>query len=141
MKYTFFFIFSILFLLSCAIGDFLSGPGLPGPDRNSPAESSEMYYKLLKWKYFDRAAAIVDLEKRHQYDDFVLRNKDKLNITDYQVKEVIVSEDGTESIVKIHVKYYKYPSVSEESVILEDKWVLKDRNWYISSDFEKGIFE
>ncbi len=23
----------------------------------------------------------------------------------------------------------------------ETQWVLRDKNWYISSDFEKGIFE
>ena len=141
MKSSLSLVFSILFLSSCSIGEFLSGPGLPGPDRKSPAESAELYYKLLKWKYFDRAAVIVDVEKRNQYEDFVSRNEDNLNITAYEVKEVIFSENGTESVVKINVKYYKYPSVSEETVILEDKWVLKDKNWYIYSDFEKEIFK
>jgi hypothetical protein len=49
--------------------------------RKTPAETASLYYNLLMWKYYDRASQFVDLEKRYDYDDFVSRNKEKLNIT------------------------------------------------------------
>jgi len=140
MKYKLFFTFSILFLLGCSVGEFLKGPGLPGPSRKSPVESADMYYKLLMWKYYDRAVVLVDQEKRSQFEAFVQRNKDNLNITDYQIKEVILGEDGQEGAVKVIVTYYKYPSVSEKTSIVDDAWILNGKNWYISPDFEHEIY-
>lgn len=142
MKYQLLFALSILFLLGCnSVSEFLKGPGLPGPSRKSPAESADMYYKLLMWKYYDKAIALVDQEGRSEFEDFVLRNKDNLNITDYQVNKVILGEDGQEGTVEVIVTFYKYPSVSEKTLILDDNWILTGKQWYISPDFEQEIYK
>ena len=142
MKYRLLFAISVLFLLGCnSISEFLKAPGLPGPSRKSPAESADLYYKLLMWKYYDRAMALVDQEERSQFEEFVQRNKDNLNITDYQVKKVILGEDGQEGTVEVIVTFYKYPSVSEKTLILDDNWILTGKEWYISPDFEQDIYK
>lgn len=142
MKHKLLFVFSILFLFGCnSLNEFLKAPGLPGPSRKSPAESADMYYKLLMWKYYDKAMAFVNQEERGQFEDFVHRNKDNLNITDYQVKKVILGEDGQEGSIEVVVSFYKYPSVSEKTLILDDSWILIGKEWYISPDFEQEIYK
>jgi hypothetical protein len=92
------------------------------------------------WKYYDRASQFVDHEKRYDYDDFVSRNEEKLNITAYEIKEVIYNDDQSECTINVLIRYYRYPSVSEKSVITEDTWILKEKNWFILSDFKDGIY-
>lgn len=108
--------------------------------KKSPAETASLYYKFLMWKYYDRASQFVDDEKRYDYEDFVSRNEDNLNITDYEIKEVIYNEDQSECRITVLVKYYRYPSVSEKSVTVEDRWILKERNWFVISNFDEGIY-
>jgi hypothetical protein len=142
MKIRLLFAFSILLLLACnSMSELLKSPGLPGPSRESPAESADLYYKLLMWKYYDKAVALVNQEERGQFDDFVQRNKDNLNITDYQVTKVILDEDGLEGTIEVLVTFYKYPSVSEKTLKLDDSWILVGKAWYISPDFEQDIYK
>ena len=75
-------------------------------------EATERYYQVLKWKYYDKSKQFIDLEDRSAYEDFVLRMEDNLNITSYEIREYIFSEDGKQCDVKIVLTYYKYPSIS-----------------------------
>lgn len=142
MKHKLLFVFLLLFLLGCnSINEFLKAPGLPGPSRKSPAQSADLYYKLLMWKYYDKAMALVNQEERSQFEDFVQRDKDNLNITDYQVKKVILDEDGQEANIEVVITFYKYPSVSEKTLILNDNWTFIGKEWYISPDFGQDIYK
>lgn len=142
MRYQLIVGLSILFIFACnSISELMKAPGLPGPSRKSPAESADLYYKLLRWKYYDKAVALVNQEERSQFEDFVQRNKDNLNITDYQVRKVILDETGLEGNIEVLVTFYKYPSVSEKTMILDDSWMLVGEEWYISPDFEQAIYK
>lgn len=142
MKHKLLFVFLLILLFGCtSINEFLKGPGLPGPSRQSPAQSADLYYKLLMWKYYDKAMALVNQEERSQFEDFVQRDKDNLNITDYQVKKVIMDEDGQEASIEVVINFYKYPSVSEKTLILDENWTLIGKEWYVSPDFEREIYK
>ena len=121
-------------------------------DRESLAKSTDLYYKLIMWKYYDKAARFVDSESMDDYEDFVTRNEKDLNITNYEIKEVVYidpalgenTEDNKktkESIVRVLFTYYKYPSVSEKTVTIQDTWLQKGKVWYVISDYEEGVFE
>lgn len=121
-------------------------------DRESLAKSTDLYYKLIMWKYYDKAARFVDSESMDDYEDFVTRNEKDLNITNYEIKEVVYidpalgesTEDNKkskESIVRVLFTYYKYPSVSEKTVTIQDTWFQKGKVWYVISDYEEGVFE
>jgi hypothetical protein len=103
-------------------------------------ESASNYYNMLMWKYYDKASLFVDPDKRENFEKFILRSQDKLNITSYELKEVVFEPDGKRSLVRVIVNYYKYPSVSEKTVLLQDSWILKDGKWYLHSDFNNEIF-
>jgi len=121
-------------------------------DQESLAKSSDLYYKLIMWKYYEKAAKFVDPEKHKQFEHFVLANQNDLNITGYEIKEMVYITEGKpegnnkemetkECEVRVMYTYYKYPSVSEKNVMAEDTWVKKGNFWYISSDFDKGTFK
>ncbi|MBI2487150.1 MAG: hypothetical protein HYW01_09360 [Deltaproteobacteria bacterium] len=125
----------IFFLSGCYAAGLRNGEG-------SLKKTASLYYNLLMWKYYDRASAFVDEEKRGKFEKFVSESQDELNITSYQIKELIFKgNEEKESSVKVLITYYKYPSVSEKTVSLQDTWVQKKGNWYISSDFEAGLFK
>jgi hypothetical protein len=121
-------------------------------DQESLTKSAGLYYNLLMWKSYDKAAKFVDPEKQKQFESFVLANQENLNITGYEIKEMTYISGGkpdgnnkeTETSVcevRVHYTYYKYPSVSEKSVMAKDTWVKIGKFWYISSDFNEGTFK
>lgn len=120
-------------------------------DQEDLAKSTDFYYKFILWKYYEKAAQYVDPEKLRQYESFVLRNEKDLNITGYEIKEIVYlvdddpgskgdAKDADACVVRVLYSYYKYPSVSEKTVMVEDTWIRINKFWYISSDYEKGTF-
>lgn len=123
---------------------FLSGCLVSGPfsrREDSLKKTASLYYNMLMWKYYDRASAFVDGEKRDKFERLVMKSQDNLNITSYEIKEIVFfQEDQDKSLVRVLINYYKYPSVSEKAILLEDSWILKGGKWYIYSDFQEDIF-
>lgn len=127
-------------------------------DQESLAKSSDLYYNLIMWKYYEKASQFVDPDKYKEFEAFVYANQKDLNITGYEIKEMVyitenepgaspeekekVKETETgECEIRVLFTYYKYPSVSEKSVMVEDTWIQKGNFWYISSDFDEGSFK
>ncbi len=121
-------------------------------DQESLSKSTDLYYNLIMWKYYEKAAKFVDPGKLKEYESFVLRNEKDLNITSYEIKEVVYIVDdepenkgdeknASECVVRVLYSYYKYPSVSEKSVMVQDTWIKIGKVWYVSSDYEEGTFE
>ncbi len=103
-------------------------------------QTASSYYNMLMWKYYDRASLFVDADKKGNFGKFTLESKDSLNITSYELREVVFNPYGN-SLVRVLINYYKYPSVSEKTVLIEDSWVLKQGKWYLYSDFKDGLFK
>lgn len=99
------------------------------------------YYNLIMWKHYDRASVFIAPDKRDEYKKFVLDYQEKLNITSYKIEESLYESEMDEGLVKVRFNYYKYPSVSEKTALLEDEWVLREGKWYVHSDFDGEVFE
>ncbi len=144
--------------VSCLLVAFvLAGCGtttgiIQNEDQESLSKSSDFFYKLLMWKSYDKAVQFVDPDNYKEFEAFVLANEKDLNITGYEIKEVVylTEEDpkgdkkGAETgecEVRVLFTYYKYPSVSEKSVMVRDTWIKKGDFWYNSSDFNEGTFK
>jgi hypothetical protein len=135
IKNGFLLLFSVILLSGCLAS------GLFGKREDSLNKTVSFYYNMLMWKYYDRASAFVDDEKRYKFEELVVNSQDNLNITSYQIKEVVFFEgDKDKSMVRVLINYYKYPSVSEKTILLEDTWVYREGKWYISSDFDEAIY-
>ena len=127
---------------------FTSSCGLPNSptkfyENKTPAKTADTFYKFVMWKYYEKASPFVHPEHLYMYEDMVLRNEKDLNITGYKIKELFLldqedEKNGTQ--VSVLITYYKYPSVSEKSVILKHLWIKEGKNWYVKTDFDEEIF-
>ncbi|MGQ0793206.1 MAG: hypothetical protein ACT4NX_03865 [Deltaproteobacteria bacterium] len=126
---------AVLFLSSCALA------GKSGPSKESLASAASLYYKLFKWKYYDRSSALVDESKRAEYERFIQASGESLNITSVEIKEIRLPEQSVEALVRVSIDYYKYPSVSEKTALVEDVWIKAKDGWRISPDFGAAPFE
>ena len=112
-------------------------------ENKTPAKSADTFYKLLMWKYYDRAAPFIHPENAYTYEDVVLKNEKDLNITGYQIKEILLLDQEDEkntTQVTVLITYYKYPSVSEKTTILKHLWVKEGKRWFLNNNFEDEIF-
>lgn len=148
-------LFSILLLVVLAGCGGASGI-IQKDEQESLTKSTDLYYKLIMWKYYEKAAQFVDPEKYSEYEEFVSANEKDLNITGYEIKEItyVVEEvpgaegetpdaesEKAEAEVRVSFTYYKYPSVSEKNVTSVDTWVNKGKKWYISSSDFGEVFK
>lgn len=154
-KSFFFYILVLMLVLGCGATKDL----IQKDDRESFQYSTDRYYKLIQWKYYEKAAQFVDPESAREYENFVFRNQKDLNITAYQIKDItfidpgVLDESETDSqsskndgntdraIIRVYFTYFKYPSVVEESVMVEDTWIKIGKLWYVTSDYPEGTFK
>ncbi len=153
----FFYVLALMLVLGCGATKDL----MQKDDRESFQYSTDRYYKLIQWKYYEKAVQFVDPQSAREYESFVFRNQKDLNITSYQIKDVTFidpsdieegqtgdpdpgskqsSGDTDRATVRVYYTYFKYPSVTEESIMIEDTWIKIGKLWYISSDYPEGTF-
>jgi|GEM_PF-887939 len=152
----FLYVLALMLVLGCGATTNL----IQKDDRESFQYSTDRYYKLIQWKYYEKAAQFVDPESAREFESFVFRNQKDLNITAYQIKDVtfidptVIDESQTDdaleskesrsssdrATVRVYFTYFKYPSVAEESVMIEDSWIKIGKLWYVTSDYPEGTF-
>ena len=136
------------FILSLIVVLLFSGCAAKGlisnDEQDNPLFSVDRYYKFLQWKYYEKAATLVYPEDIPKFDEVAFRVKDDLNITSYELKELIVLDPEDEeqpTSVRVVVTYYKFPSVAEKTVVITDTWVKPGKVWLMKSDFDSDIFK
>ncbi|MGI9533810.1 MAG: hypothetical protein ACR2NW_02565, partial [Thermodesulfobacteriota bacterium] len=131
-----------LLLAGCGKSVFSS---MSDKEQKTPLFSVDKYYKFMQWKYYEKAANFVYPEDIPTFDKAVAGIQDDLNITSYEVKELIVLDEEdkeTPTAIRVVLTYYKYPSVAEKKVEITDTWVnFQEKIWLIKSDFDSEIFE
>lgn len=130
-----------LFLVLAILLGSCYSRGKFGSDTQIFNDTTKNYYRYLMWKYYDRAKTFIDFEDRHLYEEFVFKAEKDLNITSYEMREFIFNEPGDECEVKLVITYYKYPSVSENTEILYEKWVKRGTNWFVKPDFSHPLYK
>ncbi|MCH8029142.1 MAG: hypothetical protein IH874_04340 [Candidatus Dadabacteria bacterium] len=115
----------ILLLMGCWSGGFNSS------HRDSVEKSSKYYYNLLMWKHYDRGSQFVESYSKSDFEKFVMDYKDKLNITSYDIKLIEMFDKNDEALITVLITYYLYPSVTEKTVFIRDKWVRKNKSWFV----------
>ncbi len=112
-------------------------------DQDNPLYSVNKFYKFLQWKYYEKAATLVYPTDIPKFDEVAFRVKDDLNITSYELKELIILDPEDEEMpttVRVVVTYYKFPSVAVKTTVITDTWIKPGKTWLIKSDFNSEIF-
>ena len=113
-------------------------------DQDNPLYSADKFYKFLQWKYYEKAATLVYPPDIAKFDEVSSRVKDDLNISSYELKELILLDSEDEEMpttIRVVVTYYKYPSVALKTTEITDTWIKPGDIWLIKSDFDSEIFK
>ena len=112
-------------------------------DQDNPLYSADRFYKFLQWKYYDKAATLVYPTDIPKFDEVAFRVEDDLNITSYELKELVILDPDDEEMpttIRVVVTYYKFPSVAEKTAVITDTWLKPGKVWLMKSDFNSEIF-
>jgi hypothetical protein len=92
-----------------------------------------MFNHDLRWKYYKAAAAVVDRKHAADFQESLEDMGDDLNITDFEIRRVDISEDGKQATITLKLKYFQMPStvVKKDKVI--QKWKLINDHWILFS--------
>ncbi len=105
----------------------------------TPLKTADTFYKMLMWKYYDRAAAFVHHDQLVAYDTFTTENEDDLNITGYEIKDYTpIDEENAK--VKVLITFYRYPSVVEKKLTLWNEWNKVNEAWFVNYEFLTSDF-
>src|ERR1700757_4993389 len=101
MKKSIVLAFLLTFLAGCYSGDF----DVFTRNQELLQKTASNYYNMLMWKYYEKASVFVDPDKKEEFERFTLESQDKLNITSYELKEVVFNPDGKNGSVRVLINY------------------------------------
>lgn len=100
----------------------------------------ESFHHDIRWRYNSNAAASVDVRHSAAFLDQLDAMKEDLNISEWQVRRVELSEDGKRAKVRVRLKYFKIPSTVLKDEMVDQVWQQKDKRWFLLSQ-EGGPLE
>jgi hypothetical protein len=103
-------------------------------------EVVKTFHHDIRWRYNNNAAASVDARHSAAFLDQLDSMKEDLNISDYQIRRVELSADGTRAKVRVRLKYFKMPSTVLKDEMIDQVWQQKNKRWYLLSQ-EGGPFD
>ncbi len=118
----------ILLMLGCASME--TGEKLSQFD-----ETSRAYLRAIRWGEFEAAFAFKKLTDREEVlPDF--ENYRNVKVTNYKVKQTIISEDKTKIIQLVDFQYYRMKDVTVKTLIDRQKWEYdtEQEKWFLQSD-------
>jgi len=93
----------------------------------------ERFHQLIRWKDFRAAGALIVPEKRTAFSRAraALHDDRDLSITDYEIEEVQISEDGLRATVHSRIQWMRLPSASEHTDMVASEFVFQGGTWLL----------
>ncbi|MCY1075582.1 hypothetical protein [Archangium lansingense] len=97
----------------------------------------ESFHQRVRWKDYRIAARFVVPERRQDFERARRERQDErdLSITDYEIEEVEVAEEGARAIITSRIKWMRLPSVSEQSDTVISEFIYRDGKWLLEKQF------
>ncbi|MGD8991640.1 MAG: hypothetical protein PVI00_09335 [Desulfobacterales bacterium] len=126
-KFTVKGVLSVLLILGCA--SMKSGEKMSQFD-----ETSRAYLRAMRWGEYEAAFAFKKLTAREtEMPNF--ENYRTVKVTNYKVKQTIISEDQSKIIQIVDFQYYRMKDVTVKTLIDRQKWEYdpKLEKWFLQS--------
>ncbi len=98
-------------------------------------ETSRAYLRAIRWGEFEAAYAFKKLTDR---DNVIPDFEDyrSVKVTNYKVKQTIISEDQSKIIQIVDFQYYRMSDVTVKTIIDRQKWEYDEEQgkWFLQSD-------
>ncbi|MGZ3457481.1 MAG: hypothetical protein ACXU86_03140 [Archangium sp.] len=93
----------------------------------------ESFHQRVRWKDYRVAARYIVPERRQDFEKARREHQDDkdLSVTDYEIEDVQLSEDGQRATVTSHINWMRLPSVSEQSATVTSEFVFRDGTWLL----------
>lgn len=128
-------------VISAVLSLLLAGCAHMPPDLEELKPTVEAFHQRLKWRDFRGAAEIIVPEKRAAFIRGRVKNKDEedFQVSEYQLEDAVTSGDKSIAMVVSRLAWVKLPSVSEQKVTITNKFVWRDKAWFLESQ-DSGPF-
>jgi hypothetical protein len=103
-------------------------------------DTARAYGRAIRWGDYEAAYAFKDLsDTDDKMPDF--ESLRQIRVTDYKVKQTILSEDKLKILRLVDIQYYRISNVTVKNLADRQKWVYKkeENRWFLTSelpDFE-----
>lgn len=93
----------------------------------------ESFHQRVRWKDYRIATRFIVPERRQDFERARREKQDErdLSITDYEIEEVEVVEEGERAIVTSRIKWMRLPSVSEQSDTVTSEFIYREGKWLL----------
>lgn len=126
---------------SAVLSMLLAGCAHMPPDLEELKPTVESFHQRLKWRDFRGAAEIIVPEKRAAFIRGRVKAKDEddFQVSEYQLEDAVTSPDKSVAMVVSRLAWVKLPSPSEQKVTITNKFVWRDKAWFLESQ-DSGPF-
>jgi hypothetical protein len=98
----------------------------------------EQFHQVIRWKDFRSAARFIVPEKRKAFTKarIALNDERDLTITDYEIEDGQLSEDGTRAFIQSRIQWMRLPSASEHVSVVTSEFVYQHGTWLLERQDE-----
>jgi hypothetical protein len=100
---------------------------------------AEDFEKALRFQDYNSAAQLVSSSHRQAFLAARRKEGTDLTITDLEVIDVQMAQDGKHAVVMSRMRWVKLPSVSEVSAEVRETWEAVGASWQLTA-FSGGPF-
>lgn len=129
----------LLFLCVAALASCAHVPRSGGLETLKPA--IETFHQRVRWKDFRGATELLVPERRAAFEKarVDLNDARDLSITDYQLEDVRLVDDGMRAIVVSRISWVRLPSPSEHPDMVTSEFVFQNNAWQLARQ-DQGPF-
>ncbi|WP_163995827.1 hypothetical protein [Pyxidicoccus caerfyrddinensis] len=102
----------------------------------------ESFHQVIRWRDYRSAARFIVPERREDFQRARIKQNDDqdLTVTDYEIEDVKLSEDGQRATVQSRIQWMRLPSASARTALVTSEFVLRNGAWLLERQLE-GPFE
>ncbi|MBU8899527.1 hypothetical protein KRR26_28315 [Corallococcus sp. M34] len=102
----------------------------------------EAFHENIRWRNFRNVSRILVPERRDAFERSRREHQDDrdLTITDYEIEDVKVSDDGQRATVRSTIQWMRLPSASAHTDTVTSEFIFRDGAWLLERQ-ESGPFE
>lgn len=102
----------------------------------------ERFHEAIRWRDYRAASRLIVPERQADFQRarIELHDERDLTITDYEIQDVKVSEDGQRATVQSRIQWMRLPSASERTALVTSEFIFRNGAWLLERQLE-GPFE
>jgi hypothetical protein len=102
-------------------------------DLQSLRPAVEAFFKRVRWKDYRVASRYIVPERRQDFERASRERQDErdLAITDYEILDVELAEEGQRAIVTSRMQWMRLPSVTEQTDTVTSEFIYQNGTWFL----------